>query len=195
MVAAHSGGRSQSLTDELPLVQGAVAGVAAYVLGLVVTFLLLTIDSEVDLDALGQGEASTLDVVGWFFYSAHFVDIESEVSFGGATESTTTNIISEASTQFPSVVYHAVPIVLLIAVGFFIASTLDLWNPSASDVGAAGATVVVGYLPLALVGTFLFESSSGQASTAPTLLMSVLLLGVVFPLVLGAIGGVLSSQA
>jgi hypothetical protein len=191
MVAAHGGGQSWSMTDDLPLVRGAVAGAAAYVLGLVLTFLLLTIDSEVDVGEVGRGETSTLDVVGWFFYNAHFVDIDVKLQgFLGQSR----NFISDTPLQLPEVVYHAVPIVLLITVGFLFVSALDLGNPSVTEVGIAGTTVAVGYLPLAVVGTFLFEASNGVASFAPPLLMSTLLLGLAFPVCFGAIGGLLSSQ-
>lgn len=191
MGATRRGAGSQSLTDKLPVVEGAVAGAAAYVVGLILIFLLLTIDSDVEL---GTGEAGTLDEVGWFFYSSHFANIE----FSLAGESSSENLVSQASTQIPEPVFYLIPIVILIAVGYFVVSTLDIWNPSASDCAQAGATVVVGYLPLALVGVFLFTVSQGggaaEVSTGPELLTAVLLVGLLFPLLFGSIGGVLYSQ-
>lgn len=189
MGATHGRAGSQSLTDKLPVVEGAVAGAAAYVVGLILTFLLLTVDSDVEL---GTGEPGTLDEVGWFFYSSHFANIE--VSIGG--ESSSDNIVSEASTQIPEPVFYLIPMLVLVAVGYFVVSTLDMWNPSVSDCAQAGATVVVGYLPLAIVGVFLFTTSQsgGPVEAGPELLTSVLLVGLLFPLLFGAAGGVLSSQ-
>jgi len=198
MGTARRGAGSQSLTDKLPVLEGAVGGVAAYVVGLILTFLLVTIDQEYTFSSSEVGE-STLDQIGWFFYSSHFANIEFSTSFPGGAGSSADNFVSEASTQFPEVVYYLVPIVVLIGVGFFIVSTLDMWDPSPADCAQAGATVVVGYLPLALLGTFLFTASAGGAggevSIAPELLTSLLLVGLLFPLLFGAIGGVLFSQS
>jgi len=196
MGATHGGAGSQSLGEKLPVVEGAVAGGAAYVVGLLLTFLLLTVDGEVDLGASEQ--VGTLDEVGWFFYSAHFANIETSLTVAGESRTSSDNLVSEASTQLPEVVFYLVPILVLIALGYVVASTLGAWNPSVADCAASGAAVVVGYLPLSLVGVFLFTASTsnagGEASVGPDLLTSVLLVGLLFPLLFGAAGGALYSQ-
>lgn len=198
MGATRRGAGSQSLTDKLPAVEGAVAGAVTYVVGLILTFLLVTIDGEYEFGGAEFADVGTLDEVGWFFYSSHFANIESSISIAGQSQSTTNNFVSEASTQLPEPVFYLVPILTLTVVGYFVASTLDTWNPSPADCAQAGATVVVGYLPLALVGVFLFTVSvaegGGEASVGPELLTAILLVGLLFPLLFGAIGGALYSQ-
>jgi len=189
---------SQSLTDKLPLVEGAAGGAAAYLVGLILTFLLLTLDGEYEFGGSPILDVGTLDQVGWFFYSSHFANIEFSGSVFGQTGSSTGNVVSNTATQLPEPVFYLVPIVLLVAVSYGVVATLDLWDPSPADCAQAGMTVVVGYLPLAVVGIFLFSASGGvegaEASVGPELATSVLLVGLLFPLLFGAIGGVIYSQ-
>jgi hypothetical protein len=198
MVAARRGTGSQRLTDKLPLLEGAVGGAVAYVVGLILTFLLLTVDGEYEFSNAEFGDVGTLDEVGWFFYSSHFANVEISGSVIGQSESTTRNVVSNSSTQIPEPVFYLVPIVILVAVSYVVVASLDMWNPTPADCAQAGMTVVVGYLPLALVGIFLFSASAtvpgAEASISPDLLSSILLVGLLFPLLFGAIGGVLYSQ-
>jgi len=195
---------SQSPFEELPFLEGAATGTVAYVVGMITMLLLLTLDQDFEFAGSGFGgfqlvEVGRLDQVGWFFYSAHFASIEESVTALGETQSQTTNIVAEASTQFPAVVYHLVPMVVLVVAGFFMASVLDIYNPSIGDCAQAGATLFAGYLPLTVAGTFLFEvsvSGAGQGgiTIGPELISSVLLVGLLFPVLFGAIGGIVFSQ-
>jgi predicted membrane channel-forming protein YqfA (hemolysin III family) len=175
-----------------------VAGAVAYVVGLILTFLLLTIDGEYEFGDSPVLDAGTLDQVGWFFYSSHFANIEVSGSLFGQSETVTQNVVSESSLQLPDPVFYLVPIVILIAASYVVVASLDLWEPAPADCAQAGTTVVIGYLPLAVVGIFLFSASSGvsgaDASVGPELATSVLLVGLLFPLLFGAVGGLLSSQ-
>lgn len=176
----------QTGTTETPDVkQGAVAGLAAFVVGLTSTFLLATIDSEIEL---GQSDVGSLTETAWIFYGGHFVDMA--VSFGG--ESETMDIFDDMATQFPELAYNLVPIVVLIGAGYLVATKLGALADG--ETGAkAGATVVAGYLPIALVGALFFEESESaggfSASVGPDVAQSLLLAGIIFPLAFGAIGG------
>lgn len=130
------------------------------------------------------------------FYNGHFVDTEYSISAGGVSESESERLIAEGSTQIPEVVYYLVPIVMLVGAGYLL-----LQQEYATDVGDAalsGATLVVGYLPLAILGTILFEASEssngGSVSVAPETGAAILLAGLIWPIVLGAVGGFLASQ-
>jgi len=198
-MARNRGAGSQRLTDKLPLLAGAVAGAAAYVTGMILTFLLLTIDGEYEFGSAEFAGGGRLDEVGWLFYSSHFANIEATGSALGAGESDTFNAVSEFQLQFPAVVYYLVPVVLLISASIFVVASLDLWDPSPADCAQAGTSIVVGYLPLALAGTFLYTASisglGAEFSIGPEPLTSILLVGLLFPLLFGAVGGVLFSQA
>jgi hypothetical protein len=195
---------SQSPIEELPLIEGAATGTVAYVVGMITTLLLLTLDRGFEFAGSGFGgfqlvEVSRLDQVAWFFYSAHFASIEESVSALGETQSQTTNLVAEASTQFPAVVYHLVPMVVLVVAGFFVASVLDTYNPSVGDCAQAGATLFAGYLPLTLAGTVVFKvtvsgAGAGGITIAPDLITSVVLVGFLFPILFGAIGGIAYAQ-
>lgn len=203
-MAGSRAGQSQSPLEELPFVEGAATGTVAYLVGMILTFLLLTIDQEFEFGGSGFGgfqllEVNRLDLVGWFFYSAHFASIEESVSALGQTESNLSNVLWEASTQFPAVVYHLVPMVVLVVAGFFVASVLDKYRASAADYAQAGATIFAGYLPLSAFGTIVFEvtatgAGNGGITIGPHLISSVLLAGFLFPLVFGAAGGLAFAQ-
>ena len=176
--------QSDGLLDRVPVVQGAIVGVGAFVAGYLLTFVLAAIDSD-----LGDTESSSFDATGWLYYGAHFADIELDTPIG----SETMNFLSEASTQFPTVVYYLVPVVVLVASGFVLAK-LFASGDEVADSAIAGAGVVAGYLPLALVGTFLFSESEEFGSVSPDLVTGVLLVGLVFPIVLGAVGGIVAAK-
>jgi hypothetical protein len=78
--------------------------------------------------------------------------------------------------------------VLLLVAGLLLARVAGADTPA--DGAGAGAGVVVGYLPPALAGAIVF---SHGGSIAPDLVTAVLLAGVVYPVVLGGVGGALAG--
>lgn len=197
-------GRTHNPFEELPLVAGAATGTVAYVTGMILMLGVLVADREFTFGGEGFGgfqllEASRLDLVGWFFYSAHFASVEESVSALGQSQSQTTNVIAEASTQFPAVVYHLPPMIVLVVAGFFVASVLEMPQPSVGNCAQAGATVFTGYLPLTVAGTVVFEVTAGGAgqggiTIGPELVTSVVLVGFLFPILFGAVGGIAYAQ-
>jgi len=186
--ASRRRGRSGGLTDRLPLKLGGIFGAVAYVVGLILSFLLVTLDGEIEPD--DQQVGSSLDVAGWVFYNAHFVDTEASASAGGFSESSSESIISE-SAGLPEVIYYLVPILLLAGAAYLLLQ--QEYVTEATDAALSGASVVIGYLPLALIGTFLFEASESEGgasvSVGPETGAAIIFAGLLFPLVLGAIGG------
>lgn len=185
--------------DELPLREGAIYGAAAYVVGYILTYVLVSLDGEADLGQLGGTDiVSPYQVVGWVFYAAHFVDTE----FTGLGMSESANLLSEGTYQFPTLLYYAIPIVALVGAGYLLADNLGLDDAESGDAARAGAMVAAGYLPLAAVGAFVFtveesQSAMGQTVTismGPPTTTAIVLAGIVFPVVLGAIGGLLRSE-
>ncbi|GAB7018666.1 hypothetical protein [Halostagnicola bangensis] len=182
----------QDEVDGLPLKQGAIVGAGTFVVGYIATFVLATIDSEIEL---GE-EESTFEMIGLLFYNAQFVDME----LSGLNGTETFNILSEESTQIPELVFNLVPIVLLVAGGYVLATRV-LETRQANEGGAKlGASIVVGYLPLAFLGTILFEETAegglfgGSVTLAPETLPAIVLAGILLPLAFGAIGGYLAQR-
>ena len=178
---------NEPLTERLPLAAGAGAGVAAYLLGYLLTYLVTSGSMEERLsgfnflaDLFGSETVAVWQGVGWVFYNAHFVSTRSTGGFGG---SRSVNFITQSDGSGMLLLY-LVPVVLLAAAGLFVAR----WGGAevTGDAAMAGATVAVGYLPLALLGQFLFTY---DGTVAPDLVTAVLLAGLVYPLLLGAVGG------
>lgn len=189
----------QRLTDRLPIKEGGVVGVAAYVVGLGVTFVLFQLDSDLQDELLAaQFEelgAGTLDAVVWVFHAGHFVELEVSTSGADQVRSGSVDIFSEASTSLPDLLYHVVPIVVLLGAGYLLLQRVGA--ASSAEAAKSGVTLLVGYLPLAAVMPFVFRISESEGfggesvsfTVAPEMTTSILLAGIVFPAVLGAAGG------
>lgn len=170
--------------------RGGFAGVVAYLLGYLVSYLwqadgvresLRGINAVLEL--FGGEPIPAWQAVGWLFYNAHWVDFTYPAIAGGRVS---TNLV--ASGDAPIVLALLPPLVLLGA-GVALASwaTVDGLESGAR----AGAAVTVGYLPVAVVGLFAFRVSRAGGTVAPDPVTGVLLAGVVYPLLFGAVGGAL----
>jgi hypothetical protein len=174
--------RRQQGMEKPPFVQGALFGAASFVVGYIVT-LLLVVATEDSSDNL-------MEVVGFVYYNAQFTDV---VASGGVSFNYVTGSgLMGASMELPSVVYHVVPILVLVAAGFLVAQQANAIEPV--DGVKAGATLALGAVVLALLGTFLFKISQGGSSASPDLMTGVLLVGLAYPAIFGSLGGFLSTQ-
>lgn len=210
----------ETLTADVPLIGGALAGAVAYLLAYLSTYVLVLIDSgleaessteaavtETGLFELGfpRPEPSTVEFVGWILSNAHFVetvfspDVPTTVDAGDAAGSLSVNFLSEASTQFPEIVYHLVPVVFLGGAGYLLARRLSV--SSGPEAVKAGGTLLVGYLPLSLLGALLFATgeSADQRGvdvtvTAGPELSMVLLTALAFPAIFGIAGALLARS-
>jgi hypothetical protein len=172
------------------IVGGAAAGAAAYLLGYLFTYVTQAGAIEDQLagfnlfaDLFGGDPIPTWQAVGWVFYNGHFVDTRVPSLVGG---SQLTNLISQADGGSLSLLY-VVPPVLLVVAGLVAGRVAGATEPV--DGAKAGAFVLVGYLPLAVLGAFLFRYSVGDGAVAPDLVTAVLLAGAVYPALFGAVGG------
>lgn len=183
---AQTAGQQSGSTPVRSVVSGAVAGVAAYVVGYVVTLVLVVVES--DGDSIDTSDFF-LEVVGWVFYNAQFVPTETTASGLGQSTSQTANLLAEATNlTVPRPAWTIAVVAVLVVAGY--AAARGTGSP------LAGGSVVVGYLPLAVAGTFVFEVSQsalgGSATVAPETLPAVLA-GIAFPVVCGVAGGLLAS--
>ncbi|WP_128476235.1 transporter [Halorussus pelagicus] len=177
------------------LVRGAVAGLGAWMLGYLVTYVS---KSQAISEALrGIGFVSQLlggetipawKGVSWLFLNAHVVATKFPTITGGTQ---TANFVTG---EEGSALLLALPVVVLLAAGVVTA----YGRPGgAVERAKVGATVALGYLPLsagvALVATHSVGDTDAAIAADPV--TAILLAGAVYPLVLGALGGALSSVA
>jgi hypothetical protein len=177
-------------TNDLPFGVGAAAGAVAWLLGYVVTYLIAATDLE--NSALNrivegfEGESATYELVGWVFYNAHFVDITYEnVGFFEPPAA-----FIGGDNGFTVALYVLPPAFLFIA---GLAITRYQGIDDLSDGAVAGALVVPGYLVLSVLGAFLFEVTVSDAAGAPDLLPAVVVAGILYPVVFGAVGGAIGG--
>jgi hypothetical protein len=190
-------GPQQAFTNNLGV--GAGIGAAAFVVNYVVTYLFVVIDGADSGDEVWK-------LVGQLLYNAQFVS--TEISSGGS--STTYNMLDEVSgssdltSTIPAIGYRIVPILVLVLAGIVVVQQASS-RLETQSAAAVGASILPGYLVLALLGTFLFEIStttttnpfSGASTTttaAPEMVPAIAIVGVALPLVLGAIGGAISNE-
>jgi hypothetical protein len=186
---------------DLPVVRGAARGALAFLLGYLATFMIQSGDlpeglgSVADaLAALGVSPPAGWQVVGWYFLGAHNVGLEVSTSVAG--QSSLGTILNDLG-----ILQMVVPVVLLVLAGFLTARAAGV--PDGIEGTKAGLTVVPGYLVLAVVlalsSSWSFSESAGgvsaSASVAPELLPGVLLAGVLYPVVFGALGGAAAGGA
>lgn len=188
-------GTRQSPTDAIEPVKSVVAGVGSFLVGYLVTLVLAV---AVESNDFTDGDA--IELGGWLFYNAQFVDLEVSATGGtGLGLTSSFNIVTGdsflgqvVSLDVPSVVYHLIPVVVFLLAGFLLAQAVSVQTPQQGAL--AGGSIVVGTAPLALIGTFLFVVEQGGTEVGPPLLDSLLIVGLLFPLVLGVAGGLISSQ-
>ncbi|QLD89660.1 hypothetical protein HWV07_11755 [Natronomonas salina] len=166
-------GGSRSWTRE-DLKRSATAGVAAYLAGYALLYLWF----------LTQGRTASEAVdwrwVGWLLYRGQFVPLDVQAS----TALVATGL-GDLSNVAPSLLLSVAAVGIA---GFLLARARDLLEPSAA--ATTGGSLVLGYLPLALLGLAVFRGTlPNGVHVGPNPLWGVLVTGLVFPTVVGALGG------
>jgi hypothetical protein len=195
--------QSQSIGNQLRqnLSQSLLFGVLAYLVGYVVTVVFVFVDG-VDFG----GDAGWVKIAGWVFYAAHTVKMEITGFAGDRSEASTVNLfdgfseLTSLTDAVPEILYLLVPVAVLAGTGFVLVRRVTGPDATVTTAAALGASIVVGYLPLAVVGQLVFSHTetglggSVGVTIAPELVSSVLLVGLVYPLVCGTVGAVLAQQ-
>lgn len=172
--------------NDRPYATSALAGAGAWLLGYLTTFLVT--GSRIRDSGLRRaielfgGELPTWKVVGWVFYNAHFVETRFEGLFGG-----TASFVGGENGFTP--ILYLVPAAFLLAAGLAVGRRVGAETLDTANAAVAGATVTLGYAPLALVGLVLF----GVEGAAPVVATGALLAGLFYPVVFGAAGGAVAS--
>jgi len=203
MATRQQGNRidSDSIVDSISIGGGLIGGVLAYALGYGTIAIAKSdaIESAAGLFGLLSQFGGEIDypagwkLAGWMFYRAHNVDVLIDNS---GTDSA--NPIPFTETVFWEPWFLAVPVIALLLVGAVLAYVTA--TRSAMTGALAGVSVVLGYGLAAIAGVVVTGwsvSSEGvlrfEASAGPDLLTAVLLAGIAYPLVLGAIGGAIGG--
>lgn len=184
-------GALDSLRD-LPLFRGAIFGLLAFVVGYALTLLLARVAGAL------IGAREPLEFAGLVFFGTHFVSETADLPTGIQALSA----LGEMTSTIPKVVYYLVPVVVLTAGSYLMVNRLTDRESRSPEAGAkAGMTLVVGYLPLVVLGALLFSipiyTAAPFASSAwqADLVSAVVLAGLVYPLAFGALGGYLAVVA
>jgi hypothetical protein len=200
--SANSGGA----LDKYPLKEGGLIGSGAFVLGYLATYILVVIDTQVLSDGF---EEVSFEGVGMLFYNAQFVrlDVGEDLTYDSlaqlarySNQQSMLNdpiVVDTGLLDFPMLTYTLLVSVVLIGAGYLLTDRVSTPGSSVADRMEAGMTIAVGYLPLAFFGGFLFEDETilgSSNSVSPDIFAGVLVAGLLFPLVFGALGGYLSGR-
>ena len=184
--------------DGPPLKEGVVFGAASFVVGYLLTGLVVFLGESDELTE------NLFESAGWLYYNSQFADLTVTSAFLGAAASPTFNYLTDGTLfgnsldvlEVPGVIYHLIPVVVLVGAGFLLAGYADA--RSLGDGALAGGSLVAGTLVLALVGTVLFSVEQSQfgvsLEASPALVQGTLLVGILYPAVFGALGGMLSAE-
>lgn len=185
---------SQGIVEQIPVVDGSMYGIGSFVAGYLATLVLVVV---------AEGNQLSNDFVegaGWVYYNAQFASVDVRPPRGTGTEtaveSSSINYLTGqgpegmavAATELPAVVYHVIPVVVLVAGGYALASQLGATN--ALEGVIAGGSLAFGTVIFALAGTFVFQ----LGRVGPNRLQGVLLVGILFPVAFGSLGGVLRTR-
>ncbi|MEF8782061.1 MAG: hypothetical protein V5A39_11845 [Haloarculaceae archaeon] len=175
---------------DLPYAAGVAGGVGAFVAGYLVTFLVKGQNITSAFGGFDEIPISDIplpadwQIIGWYFYQMHNVDTEVSISFVGRSETYT---LSSSVDPWLALV----PVAALVIAGFGVARAASAETLERGAV--AGATVVLGYFVLVVVFALLVGWSASRAggsiSVGPSPVPAAILAGVLYPVVLGAIGG------
>ncbi len=175
------------------LIAGAVTGVASILVGYLLTLAVVALAE--DQEFLRE---QLFAAAGWIYYGAQLTPLRvtdpSDSSTAGAFDGVTQNIVTESggflgtvAVTLPAPVYHLIPIAVLVVAGVGLARRVDATGPA---VGAAtGLTLVAGTSIPAAIGAVALSVTVDGLTLGPPVVESLLRVGVAFPAVLGAVGG------
>lgn len=195
--------RSAGRVVRQDLVDGVLFGVLAYVGGYVLTYVFVTVDG-----VRFSGEAGRMTVAGWVFYAAHNVRIQVTGLAGRRTDTVTVDLFKGfgelvgLNQTVPELLYLSIPIIMLVGAGYLTRQRIAEPGLETSTVAVLGTSIIVGYLPLVAFGRFFFTHSENRVivgrevvvTVEPVLSMALILAGIVYPIVFGAIGATLAQR-
>lgn len=196
---------TEKLTERIPWKMAIIFGVVSFLLvfGLVIGLseleLLMQDDDGIEVDseeAEVDEEPGFFTQRGWAFFGSHFVDIEASATTGFGDISESIDILDEWLEELPSILFHLVPIGVLVSLGFVFVKRHRELVQSESDGAIFGASIVAGYLPVVVFAILLFdwqvEIDEFRVVYEIPLVEGAIIAGILFPVLFGAIGGYLA---
>ncbi|WP_252697935.1 transporter permease [Natronosalvus vescus] len=194
-------GQERSFLDDVPWKRALLFGIGAFVVGMVLFTGLIFVEGAIGDDlsedpsdeTAEDDEPGVATLVGWLYFGGQFVDIEMSWALG--TESM--NLLDETSADLtiPTVVYYLVPVLVLIAAGYKLASQTLAEGSTPEEGAKIGATIAAGYMVAVVFATQIFTWSIQDGSTTGSVNVAfteaILISGLMYPLLFGAIGGYL----
>lgn len=184
----QTSGASNRSERSIPFIEGAVGGAGAYLIGYVITYVWKApqyrdtfTQIQPIVEFFGAETPPPWKLIGWLYHSAHFV--ESRVTIGPVTAYV--DLVAQGAGNL-EILYILPPLVLILA-GLLVARHSES-SETMMEGAQAGGSVVLGYFVLVLIGAIGFQING----SGPELVPSLLLAGIVYPLLFGAIGGVIA---
>ncbi|QLG27657.1 hypothetical protein HUG10_08890 [Halorarum halophilum] len=187
----------------VPLRRSAALGLAAALLGYLPAFALATLRRSAMLAVELPGdlrdpapmrevlEPGTATAAGWLWYNAHLVPTSVPTTDVLAGRATLTNVNFLNAVGGVAFLLYLVPPVLLVAAGYAFVRSDGI---GLSMAVSGGASVAVGYTPLLVLGAFLITAPAAEHVAAGPAGIPSLFAALVYPVVFGALGGVLAKK-
>ncbi|ELY43809.1 hypothetical protein [Natronorubrum tibetense] len=199
-----NGQQEKSFVDDVPWKQALLYGIGAFVLGMALLTGLMIVEGALDdaptddssTESIDEDEPGFMTIVSWLYFGTQFVDVEMSWALG--TESM--NLLDEASEEMtiPTIGYYLVPIVALVGMGKRLAETTLPATTSPEEGAKRGATITAGYLLAVVLAAQLFTWSATDGemtvSAGADFTQALLLAGLIYPVLFGAIGGYLAFR-
>lgn len=170
------------------LARGTAVGVLSFALGYLLTWVLAgTRTASLVVQGPLGGAVPNWRAVLWVFYDSHFVGLRTPEVFGPGGGMRGGGEVVDTVGLLGVEYLYVVPVAVLLAAGALVASSVGA--ATARRGLEAGTTVGIGYLVAAVLGLFV----ASQSGVAPSTLRALVVAGVVYPVVLGAIGGAVAG--
>ena len=180
---------------------GFFIGVVAFVCGLALSAVTmigwrLTAPHDLWIGDWTAGSITSIDMYAWTFYSAHFVGISWEE---GLIFGENFRILAHSPIGHSNFLFYLIPLVVLVVGGFAISYLTLSAKASITQYAVRGTTIAIGYGVTAIVGTAIFHGQTtnlyreGIYVMRPDLGYTILLIGFLYPIALGGIGGLFAK--
>lgn len=162
----------------LPWISGALRGVGYFVTTYITLGIIFVADFFFSLDNVDPGGDFFIYGVGWWIYDSFFVTVPQNFSF------------LESELAVPAIGYTVIAAFYLFLAGRSVARSNGTFDTPNEQMALYGATVAVGYTLAAVAGAIVLKDNG----SSPDLVESILLIGVIFPVIFGGLGGYLAKR-